>query len=164
MSFNQTGKIFMVLAIVAVLGIAVTSFAGWGRGHWGYGHHMGSGYGMHRGWADGPRGYGGQGYQNNLSAEDLAKLDKERQAFFEATNELREALYQKELELRSELAKKDPDVKKATKLQQELSKLESELDQNRIDHIIKMKKINPNIGRGFMERSRKNATGKLCMK
>ncbi len=43
MSFNKTGKIFMVLAIVAVLGIAVTSFADWGRGHWGYGSHMGSG-------------------------------------------------------------------------------------------------------------------------
>ena len=43
MSFNKTGKIFMVLAIVAVLGIAVTSFAGWGRGHWGYGSSHGPG-------------------------------------------------------------------------------------------------------------------------
>ena len=146
MNFNKTGKIFMVLAIVAVLGIAVTSFAGWGRGHWGYGHHMGSGYGMHRGWADGPRGYGGSGYQSNLSAEDLAKLDKERQAFFEATSGLREELYQKELELRSELAKPEPDAKKAAGLQKEISSLEGQLDQKRLDQQIMMRKDFPRSG------------------
>ena len=108
MSFNKTGKIFMVLAIVAVLGIAVTSFAGWGRGSMGYGNHMGPGYGMHRGWSDGPRGYGGQGYQSDLSAEDIARLDKERQAFFEATSEFREELYQKHLEQRIKMRKDFP--------------------------------------------------------
>jgi Spy/CpxP family protein refolding chaperone len=146
MSFNKTGKIFMVLAIVAVLGIAVTSFAGWGRGHWGYGNHMGPGYGMHRGWSDGPRGYGGQGYQSDLSAEDLAKLNKERQAFFETTSDLREQLYQKELELRSELAKPEPDAKKAAGLQKEISNLEGQLDQQRLEHRIKMKKDFPRSG------------------
>jgi hypothetical protein len=146
MSFSKTGKIFMVLAIVAVLGIAVTSFAGWGRGHWDYGHHMGSGYGMHRGWADGSLGYGGQGYRSNLSAEDIARLDKERQTFFEATSDFREKLYQKELELRSELAKSEPDAKKAAGLQKEISSLESELDQKRLDHQIKMRKDFPRFG------------------
>ena len=150
MNFNKTGKIFMVLAIVAVLGIAVTSFAGWGRGHWGYGNHMGSGYGMHRGWADGPRGYGGPGYQSDLNDEDLAKLNKERQVFFEATSELREKLYQKELELRSELAKKAPDAKKAVSLQKEISDLEGQLDQKRVEHRIRMQSENPGFfaGRG----------------
>lgn len=146
MNFNKTGKILVVLAIVAVLGIAVTSFAGWGRGHWGYGNHMGSGYGMHRGWADGPRGYGGQGYQSDLSAEDLTRLDKERQAFFDATSELRGALYQKELELRSEMAKAEPDAKKAAGLQKEISNLEGQLDQRRLDHQIKMRKDFPRSG------------------
>ncbi len=146
MSFNKTGKIFMVLAIVAVLGIAVTSFAGWGRGHGGYGDYMGPGYGMHRGWSDGPRGYGGQGYQSDLSAEDLARLDKERQAFFEATSESREQLYQKELELRSELAKPEPDAKKATGLQKEISSLEGQLDQKHLEQRIKMRKDFPRSG------------------
>jgi zinc resistance-associated protein len=146
MNFNKTGKIVMVLAVVAVLGIAVTSFAGWGRGHWGYGHHMGSGYGMHRGWADGPGGYGSQGYQSNLSDEDLARLDKERQAFFEATSELRDELYQKELELRSELTKPEPDAKKAAGLQKEISNLEGQLDQKRLDQQIKMRKDFPRFG------------------
>jgi hypothetical protein len=143
MNFSKTGKILMVLAIVAVLGIAVTSFAGWGRGHWGYGHHMGPGYGMHRGWGDGPSGYGSSGYQSGLSDEDIARLDKERRVFFEATNDLREELYQKELELRSELAKPEPDTKKAAGLQREISDLEGQLDQKRLDQQIKMRKDFP---------------------
>ena len=148
MNFSKTGKIFMVLAIVAVLAIAATSFAGWGRGHWGYGHHMGPGYGMHQGWGQGPRGYGDQGYQSDLSDEEIAKLNQERQAFFEATSDLREKRYQKELELRSELAKAEPDTKKAAGLQQEISDLESQLDQKRLDHRIKMKKDFPGFGAG----------------
>ena len=140
MNFNKTGKIFMVLAIVAVFAFAATSFAGWGRGYGGGGYHMGPGYGMHGGWGQGPRGYGGQGYQSDLSDEDIAKLDKERRSFFEATSDLRENLYQKELELRSELAKPEPDAKKAAGIQKEISNLESQLDQKRLDHRIKMRK------------------------
>ena len=150
MNFSKTGKIFMVLAIVAVLAIAATSFAGWGRGHWGYDHHMGSGYGMQRGWGQGPRGYGGQGYQGDLSDEEIAKLDEERQAFFEATSDLREKRYQKELELRSELAKAEPDAAKASGLQKEISELQAQLDQKRIDHMVEMRKVAPNAGRGYM--------------
>ena len=150
MNFNKTGKILMVLAIVVVLGIAVTSFAGWGRGHWGYGHHIGPGYGMHRGWGGGPSGYGAPGYQTDLSDEDVARLNKERRAFFEATSELREEIYQKELELRSELAKPEPDAKKAAGLQKEISNLESQLDQKRLDQQIKMRKDFPRLGnRGY---------------
>jgi Spy/CpxP family protein refolding chaperone len=101
---------------------------------------------MHRGWADGPRGYGGPGYQSDLSDEDIARLDKERQAFFEATSEIREKLYQKELELRSELAKPEPDAKKAAGLQKEISNLEGQLDQKRLDQQIKMRKDFPRFG------------------
>jgi Spy/CpxP family protein refolding chaperone len=150
MNSSKIGKIFMVLTIVAVLAIAVTSFAGWGRGHRGYGYHMGSGYGMHGGWGQGPMGYGGQGYQSDLSEEEIAKMDKERQAFFEATSDLREKRYQKVLELRSELAKPELDAKKAAEIQQEISDLESQLDQKRLEHRIKMKKDFPSFGaRGY---------------
>ena len=146
MRFNKTGKIFMVLTIAAVLAVAATSFAGWGRGHGGYGYHMGPGYGMHRGWGQGPRGYDDQGYQSDMSDEDMANLDKERQAFFEATSDLRENLYQKELELRSELAKPEPDAQKAAGIQKEISNLECQLDQKRLDHRIKMRKDFPRSG------------------
>ena len=142
MSFNKTGKILMVVVIVAVFAIAATSFAGWGRGGgsgWG-GNCWGPGSGY------GSRGYGGQGYQSNLDEEQTTKLKQERQAFFEATSDLREKLYQKELELRSELAKPEPDTQKSAAIQKEISGLESDLDQKRLDHQIKMRKEFPQYG------------------
>jgi hypothetical protein len=86
-----------------------------------------------------------------LSDEEIAKLNEQRQAFFEATSELRENLIQKRLELRAELAKKDPDAKKAVVLQKEISEIEGQLDQKRVEHRIKMKKENPEYfsGRGY---------------
>jgi Spy/CpxP family protein refolding chaperone len=146
MNFSKTAKVFMTLAIVAVFAIAATSFAGWGRGYGGYGYHMGPGYGMHRGWGQGPMGYGYQGYQGDLNDEDIAKLDQDRQAFFEATSDLRENLYQKELELRSELAKPEPDAKRAAGIQKEISNLESQLNQKRLEQQIKMRKDFPRSG------------------
>lgn len=151
MNFSKTAKVMMVLVIAAVLGIGVTSFAGWGRGPWGGGYHMGPyrmgpGYGMML-----PDGrYDGTGYQGNLSDEEIAKLEKERLDFYKATEDLREALYQKELELRSELAKPEPDAQKATALQKEISSLESQLDQKRLEQSIKMRKDFPEFGsRGY---------------
>jgi hypothetical protein len=48
------------------------------------------------------------------------------------------------------VSKKNPDADKAGALQKEISELESELDQKRVDHMIKMRKLSPNDGRGFM--------------
>jgi Spy/CpxP family protein refolding chaperone len=139
---SKSGKIFIAVLFVAVFAIAATSFAGWGRGGgrgWG-GNCQGQGSGY------GPKGYGGQGYQSNLSDEESNKLNQERQAFFEATSDLREQLYQKELELRSELTKPEPDAKKAAGLQKEISGLESDLDQKRLEQRIKMRKDFPQLG------------------
>ena len=140
---NKLGKIIVIMAIVGIVGLATTSFAGWGRG--------GScgGWGQGSGW--GHSGFGPSGYQNNLSDEQITRLETERRAFFEETRNLRENLYQKELELRSELAKADPDAQKASSLQAEISDLTAQLDQKRINHRIKMKKENPEFfaGRGY---------------
>ncbi len=54
------------------------------------------------------------------------------------------------IELRSELAKENPDIRKAIELQDKISGLEVKLDQKYIQHLIKMRKINPKAGRGFM--------------
>jgi zinc resistance-associated protein len=151
MKFSKTAKVMMVLVIAAVLGIGVTSFAGWGRGPWGGGYHMGPyrmgpGYGM----MQPDERYGGPGYQGDLSDEEIAKLEKERLDFYKATEDLRETLYQKELELRSELAKPEPDAQKAAALQKEISSLESQLDQKRLEQSIKMRKDFPRFGsRGY---------------
>lgn len=86
-------------------------------------------------------------YAGNLSDEDQKALDKERQAFFNETKDLRQDMVQKRLELQSELAKKIPDAQKAATLQKDISQFKEELDQKRLDFILKMKKINPDIGR-----------------
>ena len=144
MRFSNSSKIFLVLTTVGILGFGAYAFADWGMGygHGGRGHH---GPGWQRGWS------GNQGYQGNLNDEQITRLNKERRTFFEETRNLRENLYQKELELRSELAKEDPDAQKATGLQAEISDLTAQLDQNRIDHRIKMQKENPEFfaGRGY---------------
>ena len=92
----------------------------------------------------------GYDYRTNLNDEDIKALDEERSAFFKATEGIRQDLYSKQLELRSELYKENPDTTKAGALQKEISELESELDQKRIDHMIKVRKLSPNAGRGFM--------------
>jgi hypothetical protein len=147
MKMNNFGKTVIVLAIVGIVGFAATSFAGWGRGRGGNCWESGPAWGQ--------RGGGPYGYQGNLTDEDFERLDKERQAFFEDTRELREQLYQKELELRSEMAKKDPDANKAVTIQKEISDLEGRMAQKRISHRIKMQKENPEsfadrgYGRGY---------------
>ena len=141
---NSIKKIFMVTLIV-IMGFYGRAFAHSGMG---YGHHYGWGYpmyGMHQG------GYGGPGCGNwgELSEDQVQKLYKEHAAFFEATQDLRGRLYQKRLELRSELAKENPDTNKAAALQKEISELKAEFDQKRLNHFLNMKKISPDIGRGF---------------
>ena len=142
MKINNFAKAVAVVAIAGIVGFAATSFAGWGRGG-------GNCQGQGSGW--GQRGVAPSDYQANSSDEQITRLDKERQAFFEATRNLRENLYQKELELRSELAKEDPDAQKATGLQAEISDLTAQLDQKRIDQRLKMQKENPEFfaGRGY---------------
>ena len=147
MKTKLLNKILVISGIVAILGFAATSFAGWGRG--GGGYCGGQGYGYNQ------RGYAPQGYQNNFSDEEIAKFSEQRQVFFEETGELRQTIYQKELELSAEMAKQDPDAKKAVALQKEISDLQSQLDQKRVEHRIKMQKENPEFfagrkpGKGF---------------
>jgi zinc resistance-associated protein len=141
-------RTILILSALALTGIGTSAMAGWGMG---YGHHGP----MHHGWGHhGPGWYGGggwgPGYFGNLSDNEIEALQNEHNAFFEATADLRQEIFQKRLELRSELAKKNPDARKAAKVQEEISKLEADFDQKRLEHIIKVKKINPNVGRGFM--------------
>jgi zinc resistance-associated protein len=143
---NKKSKKIMVVTVVAVFGIATLAFAGWGRG---YGHMMGPGN-WGPGWHHmGGYGYGQQGYYGNLSQEEMAKLDQQRAEFFKETENIRQQLYEKELALRSELAKENPDTSKASSLQNEISKLQSDLDQKRLDYEIQARKIAPDYNRGF---------------
>jgi len=83
-----------------------------------------------------------------LSEDQIQKLQEERAAFQTATRDLRMELQSKVLALRSELAKKEPDAKTAKSLQKEVSALNAELAQKRIEHILEIKKIAPYAGVG----------------
>ncbi|MFC1828239.1 Spy/CpxP family protein refolding chaperone [Thermodesulfobacteriota bacterium] len=151
MKKQRTNKILVIISVVAMVGFAATAFAGWGMGpgHRGWGMGYGD-YGQGTG-ETGPgygrgSGYCGQGYAANLSEEDLQKVEEARKAFFEDTEDLRQNIYQKRLELRSEFAKEKPDADKISGLQKDISELQGQLDQKRVNHMLEMKKINPNAG------------------
>ena len=138
-------KLIIGLTIAVAIGIGTYAFGHMGGGYGNYGS-MHSGPGMHQGYYGEP----GYDYRADLKDEDIIALEEERSAFLKTTGSIRQNLYSKELELRSELYKENPDVSKAGALQKEISEIESELDQNRIDHMIKIRKLSPNAGRGFM--------------
>lgn len=141
-------KIFVVLTLFTVFGFGVYAFAdqemGYERHQRGWGHH---GPGGHHG------GFGCPGYgymADDLSDEDIRKMDEQRETFYKSTEDLRQILYEKRLALESEFAKKNPDTKNALNLQKEISDIRAQMDQKRIEHMIEMKKINPRLGTGSM--------------
>ena len=161
-----TLKTMMVMVLVLIMGTAGSALAyrGWsGQGQGGYGC-SGDGYAWKRGGGTGqgdfrhpgggygPMGGGAQGYgqgMTNMSREDYEKMEQLRQTFFKDTEILRSGLRSKAFELKSEFAKETPDVNTLKNLQKELSVLEAELDQKRIEHRLEMKKVNPAAGEGF---------------
>ncbi|CAB5094732.1 hypothetical protein D3OALGA1CA_5401 [Olavius algarvensis associated proteobacterium Delta 3] len=103
----------------------------------GAGYGSGGGYGRGKGYGKG-RGYGRQHFDANLTDEQRQELDTERQAFHETTQDLRQNIYQKRLELQAEIAKREPDAKKASSLQTEISNLKSQMAQKRLDHVMRV--------------------------
>jgi Spy/CpxP family protein refolding chaperone len=149
-------NIILTIAVFAVAGIGVSAFArggmGWGGGwdHYGRGMHYQDGYGY-----DGHMGMhyrDGCDYdnENQLSRDEYRQLEQQREAFFKETQDIRSKLIEKEQELQNELAKDNPDAAKASNIQKEISELQSQFDQKRIDHMVEMRKLAPNLGRGFM--------------
>jgi zinc resistance-associated protein len=133
------------LTAVAVIALGANAFAGKGMG----GQNNEQGYGK---WGNQSR-RGGCAYGQvnaNLTPEQREQMESERQAFFDATKNQRQDLYAKRLELRAEMVKSQPDLAKATALQKEVSELQGSLDQKRLNHIMAIRKINPDAGIGFM--------------
>ena len=136
-------NVIIIIASFAAIGLGVNAFAhngmGWGGG---WGHHS-------PGWHHRDE-YNPEEYNNQLSKEEYKQFDQKREAFLKETQELRDNLIEKENELQNELAKDEPDASVASRLQKEISELQAQFDQKRIDHMIEMRKLNPNIGRGYM--------------
>ncbi len=144
MNKNYKNVKIMLITALAILfsGIYASADRGKGCGHH---HRMHQGQGWHHRGHDSP----GCGDFENLGEDEIKKLDAERTAFFEATKDLRRKIYQKRLELASELAKEDPDAAVASVLQKEISDFKAQMAQQRLEHILRVRKINPDLGRGF---------------
>ena len=140
MEKRNRNKRLLAVIFIAVLGLAATATADCGQG----------------------RGHGERRCLKNLSDGDIKKLEQERNAFFTSTKELRRELYRKDLALKMELAKKVPDPKAARKLQKEISEMETIFDQKRIDHILKMKAINPDCRSGLKKFRGKGPDRGMC--
>ena len=149
MKTNKLRTALVSLVAVSVIAVGATAFAGKGMRNQGD-----------------DRGYGGCGSQNrragcaygqmnaDLTPEQREQMETERQAFFDTTKNDRQDLYAKRLELRAEMAKSQPDMDKASALQKEVSDLQGSLDQKHLGHIMAMRKINPDAGRGWMMQGR----------
>jgi hypothetical protein len=81
------------------------------------------------------------GYNRNLSDATIKKLNAEQEVFIKATEDLRQAIYEKELYLKAELVKKAPDTATALGFQKDISEAKGKFEQKMIEHIIRMKKI-----------------------
>jgi len=139
------------MALAAALLIAGTAMAdpgeGRGRRGGGYGYNSGSDCGG-SGYGRNQRGYGGRQFEENLSAEEIEKLNQAREKFVEDTRDLRLNIRQKHLALQAEFAKKTPDAKTALALQKEISALKGQMAEKRLTHRLEMKKINPYLSFG----------------
>ncbi len=103
------------------------------RGEGGF-HGKGSGYGR---------------MMENLSEAEQGKAQEAMETFRESNRELRQTIYQKEMALEAEMAKPEPDAAVAAGFQKELSALKADVGQKRLAHRIEMKKIHPELGKGF---------------
>jgi len=132
-------KVLLVVVLFSLVGFGGSAMAFRGIGSCG----SGGGPGWHK-------GGNAAGVADELTEDEIRKMDEERKAFFNETRDLRDDIYAKDLELRAEIAKKNPDAEKAARLQKELSDLNAGFDQKMLQHRIKMKKICPAAERGCM--------------
>ena len=146
MKKTKTLKTILMAATLLVTGATVALARG------GYGcdnHYDGNWHGRHM--MNSQRETGCESFHNNLSKEEAAKVDAERDRFFNETRTLRRDIDDKAYELHKSINSDDPDAAKISALQKELSKLKADFDQKRVQHRLAMRKILPqkDLGRGW---------------
>ena len=139
---NNTAKLVMITAASFIIGIASVTFAEDASKNDNTQEKLcpcplQKGMGKFRGGMGMSRG------NEALSEEQIEKLEALRAEFQNATRDIRQELRSKRFALKSELAKKEPDAKTAKALQKDISALDTELGQKRIEHLLEMKKIAP---------------------
>jgi Spy/CpxP family protein refolding chaperone len=134
--------IIIAVASVSAIGYAVNAFAHGGKGWAGCGGHHSQGW-QHRGEYC-PK------LDHQLSKAQFIQIEQIKEAFFKDTRQLRANLHEKRRELQTELAHDELDASKVSGLQKEISELQAQFDQKRIDHMVEMRKLTPNGGCKFM--------------
>ena len=114
----------------------------------GYGPGMMGGYNQ-----DCPRWGQGAGGFDDLSKDQRDQLTGLKQKFIDETYELRQAMFQKINEMRLIMDTSNPDKAKLSTLSGEVTELEKQIRDQRINYQIEAKKIAPEAGlysgRGF---------------
>ena len=85
---------------------------------------------------------------NDLSKEQRDELSALRQTFIDETYELRAAKFQKQQEMRMLMETSEPDRAKLGKLSQEITDVQKQARDKRIDFRLAAKKISPELGMG----------------
>jgi Spy/CpxP family protein refolding chaperone len=128
----------IVVAAIFLIAVAAVAFA--------HGQRMGgymTGPGC-QGRMMGPgQGRGFNGAYASLSDEDRAKIDAAREKFFDETRSLRRDMDDQAYALSKEMNSDNPDSAKVAQLQKQLSKLEADFDQKRVQHQLEMRKLLP---------------------
>ena len=77
----------------------------------------------------------------NLSAEQRAKIQELRNSFFKDTTGLRSELFKKDQELDALMLEPNPELEKAEKLQEEISALQGQMEQKKLQAEFKVRKV-----------------------
>jgi Spy/CpxP family protein refolding chaperone len=150
---NGIAKKLSIAAFILTVGAAGLAFAHGGFGGYGYGGHMmGPGYGSHMMGYGHHMGWGWDREGSGLTQEQADRLEAARESFYRETRDLRNQIYDRSAQIRQEFSKEPPDRNRIQDLQKEISKLESELDQKRLDYQLKTRDIAPESEGGFAGR------------
>ncbi len=91
-------------------------------------------------------GSGCGGHDTTLSESQIEDIQLKKKAFYNATRDLRQSIFEKQSALDSQLAKQEPDAGLAGDLQNELNDLKGKFNQQYLQYVIAMKKIVPGYG------------------
>ena len=127
-------RLAMILGIVLLAGAVAVPAMALGPGM-GWGHHR-MGYG-----GNGP-GYGT--IYGNLTPDQRSSLRALDSKFYGDTQDLRQQIWTKSDQLDAVLNSANPDAAKAKALQKEISDLQANLDQKRLNYELEAHKIVPN--------------------
>jgi len=141
-------RLMIILGIVILAGaIAIPGMAFGPHGRWG-GHMMGPWGGMNT-----PYGIPYGVSYSDLTGEKQQKVDELMSRFYQETSDLRSRLWTKQSELNLLLNQENPDNDRIRALEDEISKLQTQLLKKRVNLQRQLRKIAPELSqRGFIGR------------